>query len=58
MKGAIELNVAVATAYDQWTQFEDLPKFMDGVREIKQLDDKRLHRKPPSPAKKKNGMQK
>jgi uncharacterized membrane protein len=39
----IEVNVPVRTAYNQWTQFEDFPKFMGSVHEIKQLDDKRLH---------------
>jgi uncharacterized membrane protein len=39
----IEVNVPVRTAYDQWTQFEEFPRFMDGVEEVKQLDDKRLH---------------
>lgn len=39
---SIEVNVPVHTAYNQWTQFEDFPKFMDGVKEVKQLDDKRL----------------
>ena len=40
---SIELNVPVRTAYNQWTQFEEFPKFMEGVKEVKQLDDKRLH---------------
>jgi uncharacterized membrane protein len=40
---SIEVNVPVNTAYNQWTQFEDFPKFMEGVKEVKQLDDKRLH---------------
>ena len=40
---SIEVNVPVSTAYNQWTQFEDFPKFMEGVKEVKQLDDKRLH---------------
>ncbi|SNS90358.1 Uncharacterized membrane protein [Noviherbaspirillum humi] len=40
---AIEVNVPLSTAYNQFTQFEDLPKFMDSVHEVKQLDDKRLH---------------
>jgi uncharacterized membrane protein len=39
---SIELNVPARTAYNQWTQFEEFPKFMDGVKEVKQLDDKRL----------------
>ena len=40
---SITVNVPVRTAYNQWTQFEEFPKFMEGVREVKQLDDKRLH---------------
>jgi uncharacterized membrane protein len=40
---SITVNVPVKTAYNQWTQFEEFPKFMEGVREVKQLDDKRLH---------------
>jgi uncharacterized membrane protein len=39
---SIEVNVPVHTAYNQWTQFEDFPRFMEGVKEVKQLDDKRL----------------
>jgi uncharacterized membrane protein len=40
---SIELDVPVHTAYNQWTQFEEFPKFMEGVEEIRQLDDKHLH---------------
>lgn len=40
---AIEVRVPVHVAYNQWTQFEEFPKFMDGVLEVKQLDEKRLH---------------
>jgi uncharacterized membrane protein len=40
---SIEINVPVRTAYDQWTQFETFPRFMDGVKEVKQLDDRHLH---------------
>jgi uncharacterized membrane protein len=39
----IELNVPVRTAYNQWTQFEEFPMFMEGVKHVKQLDDKRLY---------------
>ncbi len=39
----IEVNVPVKTAYNQWTQFEEFPKFMEGVEQVKQIDDKRLH---------------
>jgi uncharacterized membrane protein len=39
----IEVGVPVTTAYNQWTQFEDFPQFMEGVDEVKQLDDTLLH---------------
>ncbi len=39
---SIDVHVPVRTAYDQWTQFEDFPRFMEGVEQVKQLDDKRL----------------
>ena len=34
----IEVEVPVRTAYDQWTQFETFPRFMEGVKEVRQLD--------------------
>lgn len=40
---SIEVNVPVETAYNQWTQFESFPRFMDGVKSIQQLDDTHLH---------------
>ncbi len=40
---SIEVEVPIATAYNQWTQFEEFPRFMEGIEEIKQLDDRRLH---------------
>lgn len=40
---SIEVNVPVHTAYNQWTQFEEFPRFMDGVEEVKQLNDKGLY---------------
>jgi uncharacterized membrane protein len=33
----------VRAAYNQWTQFEEFPKFMEGVTQVKQIDDKHLH---------------
>src|SRR4051812_23938152 len=39
----IEVDVPQSTAYNQWTQFEEFPQFMDGVDEVHQLDDTRLH---------------
>jgi len=38
----IEVDVPVRVAYDQWTQFESFPKFMEGVDRVVQLDDKTL----------------
>ena len=40
---SIDVDVPVRVAYDQWTQFEEFPQFMEGVVEIKQLDDTHLH---------------
>jgi uncharacterized membrane protein len=40
---AIEVEVPISTAYNQWTQFEEFPRFMDGVEQVKQLDDTRVH---------------
>ena len=40
---SIDVHVPVHTAYNQWTQFEEFPRFMEGIEEIRQLDDKRLH---------------
>jgi uncharacterized membrane protein len=39
---AVDVEVPVRTAYDQWTQFETFPKFMDGVKSVRQLDDTTL----------------
>lgn len=40
---SIEVGVPLSTAYDQWTQFEDFPRFMEGVDRVDQLDDRHLH---------------
>ena len=40
---SIEVEVPVSTAYNQWTQFEEFPQFMEGVDEVRQLDDTHLH---------------
>ena len=40
---SIEVDAPVSTVYNQWTQFEEFPRFMEGVEYVKQLDDKRLH---------------
>jgi uncharacterized membrane protein len=39
---SIDVNVPVRTAYNQWTQFEEFPKFMGGVEAVTQLDDTHL----------------
>jgi hypothetical protein len=38
----ILVNVPVSVAYNQWTQFEEFPRFMGGVKSVKQLSDDRL----------------
>jgi uncharacterized membrane protein len=40
---SIKVDVPVRTAYNQWTQFEEFPQFMEGVEEVRQINDKRLH---------------
>ncbi|MYR58852.1 cyclase [Streptomyces sp. SID625] len=40
---SIEVNVPVRDVYDQWTQFEDFPQFMDGVERIEQRTDTLTH---------------
>jgi uncharacterized membrane protein len=40
---SIEVNAPLRTAYNQWTQFEEFPRFMEGVDEVRQLDDTHLH---------------
>jgi uncharacterized membrane protein len=40
---SVTVEVPVRTAYNQWTQFEEFPRFMEGVEAVKQLDDTRLH---------------
>ncbi|MBL0421972.1 SRPBCC family protein [Ramlibacter sp. AW1] len=39
---SIEVNVPASTAYNQWTQFEEFPKFMSHLEEVRQLDDTHL----------------
>ena len=38
----VDVEVPVRTAYDQWTQFESFPMFMEGVEKVEQLDDTTL----------------
>ena len=40
---SIEVHVPVSTAYNQWTQFEEFPQFMEGVESVTQKDDTHLH---------------
>ena len=40
---SVEVEVPISAAYNQWTQFEQFPRFMDGVDEVRQLDDRHLH---------------
>lgn len=40
---SIEVDAPISTVYNQWTQFEEFPQFMEGVDEVRQLDDTRLH---------------
>lgn len=40
---SVDVDVPVRTAYNQWTQFEEFPRFMEGVQEIRQLDPTHTH---------------
>jgi uncharacterized membrane protein len=40
---SIDVEVPVTTAYNQWTQFEDFPQFMEGVEQVTQLDPTTTH---------------
>jgi uncharacterized membrane protein len=40
---SIEIQAPLTTVYNQWTQFEEFPHFMDGVEEVEQRDDTHLH---------------
>src|SRR3954470_2354664 len=40
---SIEVNVPLSTAYNQWTRFQDFPRFMEGVEEIRQVHDCHLY---------------
>ncbi|MET9509681.1 SRPBCC family protein [Streptomyces flavidovirens] len=43
VKETVEVEVPVRTAYNQWTQFEEFPNFMEGVEEVRQIDDRHNH---------------
>ena len=40
---SIEVERPVRTVYNQWTQFEEFPHFMEGVNKVRQIDEQRLH---------------
>ena len=40
---SIDVQVPVRAAYDQWTQFEEFPRFMEDVQSVEQIDDGILH---------------
>jgi uncharacterized membrane protein len=40
---SIDVDVPVRVAYNQWTQFESFPQFMENIEEVRQIDDTRLH---------------
>ena len=39
----VDVDVPIRTAYNQWTQFETFPQFMEGVEQVSQLDDRHTH---------------
>src|SRR5690242_265120 len=39
----IDVNVPLSQAYNQWTQFEEFPRFMDGVESVRQIDEATVH---------------
>jgi|SRR5919108_2491293 uncharacterized membrane protein len=43
LQKSIEVDCALNHVYNQWTQFEEFPRFMEGVKSVKQLDDTRLN---------------
>jgi uncharacterized membrane protein len=42
LEKSIDVEVPLSTAYNQWTQFKEFPHFMDGVQEVRQIDDTHL----------------
>ena len=40
---SVYVDFPLQAVYNQSTQFEEFPLFMEGVKHVEQLDDKRLH---------------
>lgn len=40
---SIEVDAPLQKVYNQWTQFEEFPRFMEGVEQVQQVDDRHLH---------------
>ncbi len=40
---SVDVHVPITTAYNQWTQFESFPQFMDGVESVRQTDERHSH---------------
>jgi uncharacterized membrane protein len=40
---SVDVRVPLSTAYNQWTQFEQFPHFMEGVEQVRQIGDKHIH---------------
>jgi uncharacterized membrane protein len=40
---SVDVEIPIRTAYNQWTQFEEFPRFMEGVKSVRQIDDRHLH---------------
>lgn len=43
VKESIDIDVPVSSVYNQWTQFEEFPRFMEGVEEVRQIDERHCH---------------
>ena len=39
---SIDVDASAHSAYEQWSRFEELPRFMEGVQEVRRLDGARL----------------